>query len=107
MQDQIAKLKTDISVLIKQNDMKINTLVRVRLQELEELKRENLILKQELVSKFKCHCNLCEYKSPEYTSLRFHENREQEGKHLLMSGNKVFENENWIVEQTTEIEVAS
>ena len=45
MQDQVAKLKMDISTLIYQNDRKINILARVNLQKLEELKSENEILR--------------------------------------------------------------
>ena len=45
MQDQIAQLKMYISTLIEQYDMKIKRLARVHLQELEELKSENEILR--------------------------------------------------------------
>ena len=41
MQDQIAKLKMDLSTRIEQNDRKINILARVHLQEYEELTNWN------------------------------------------------------------------
>ena len=63
MQGQIAQLKTDISTLVEQNDIKINILARVHLQELEELKSENEMLKQKLTSNFKFACYFCDYKS--------------------------------------------
>ena len=89
VQDQIAKLNTDISTLMKQNYIKINILTKVHLKEMEELRSENIILKQELTSIFKFHCDHCEYKSPEYTALKWHKNREHEDKMQLIQENKV------------------
>ena len=81
MQDQVAKLKMDISTLIYQNDRKINILARVNLQKLEELKSENEILRQELISLFKIHFKVCDYKSLEYKYLRCHKSKEHEKVH--------------------------
>ena len=89
VQDQIAKLNTDISTLMKQNYIKINILTKVHLKEMEELRSENIILKQELTSIFKFHCDVCEYKSLEYTALKCHKNIEHEDKMKLLQEKKV------------------
>ena len=92
MYDQITRLKTDISTLIEQTDKKIDILARVHLQELEELKSENEIIKQ-LTSLFKFHCNMCDYKSSEYTSLRCQKSKEHEFTQLLIQEINVLEKE--------------
>jgi hypothetical protein len=48
--EEISKLRSDISTLKKENDVKINNLVKVHLKELEDLKTENNILKNHFVA---------------------------------------------------------
>ena len=48
--EEISKLRSEISTLKKENDVKINKLVKVHLKELEDLKPENNILKNNFVA---------------------------------------------------------
>ena len=89
--------------MVEQIDIQIYILAKVYLKEMEKLRSENIILKQQLTSIFKFHCDLCEYKSPKYTALKCHKNREHEDKLQLIQDNKILESENIMEKQTTEI----
>ena len=73
----------------------------MNLKATEELKSENISLKQQQTSIFKFQCDLCE--SPEYTALKCLKNREEnkKDKMKLIKKNKVSESENIIEKRTT------
>ena len=100
----VKKLKEEIDFIKSENDKKVNTLARVQLKEIEDLKNENIVLKAdmenlwidtqvsfkkvcienenlklELTSIYKFHCKYCEYRTATYISLRGHTNRKHEG----------------------------
>ena len=45
-------LKAEIATLKDENDRKVNILVKVHLKELEDLRKENYVLKQEIAKRF-------------------------------------------------------